>query len=64
MCDDFFDDDLSWGEIERLGSFVDYMTNQEDEDEKQRQELEDEPDFDDPLDEDYEDDLDDERFIP
>ena len=64
MFDDFFDDDLSWGEIERLGSFVDYMTNQEDEDEKQRQELEDEPDFDDPLDEDYEDDLDDERFIP
>jgi len=64
MFDDFFDDDLSWGEIERLGSFMDYMVDQEDEDEKQRQELEDEPDFDDPLDEDYEDDLDDERFIP
>ena len=64
MCDDFFDDDLTWEEIERVGSFVDYMTNQEDEDEKRRQELEDEPDFDDPLDEDYEDDLDDERFIP
>jgi hypothetical protein len=64
MFDDFFDDDLSWEEIERVGSFVDYMSNQEDEDEKQRQKLEDEPDFDDPLDEDYEDDPDDERFIP
>ena len=64
MFDDFFDDDLSWEEIERLGSFVDYMTNQEDEDEKRRQELEDDLDFDDPLDEDYEDDLDDEHFIP
>ena len=64
MCDDFFDDDLSWEEISRVGSFVDYMVDQEDEDEKRRRELEDEPDFDDPLDEDYEDDPDDERFIP
>ena len=64
MCDDFFDDGLSWEEIERLGSFVDYMSNQEDEDEKRRQGLEDDPDFDDPLDDDYEDDLDDERYIP